>query len=141
MTTFKHQFFGWLDAEAKRWTNSDGSKGGIVALDATVDASIQVPSDAVVGPGASIGYGASIGAKDWFMTVGPVGSRAALALAVHSEEHGLRWWVGCQHGLTTEALLGRVAGTHGDNEHAVNYRAAIAFVEGHPALAARRATV
>ena len=24
-TTFKHMFFGWLEAEARRWTNPDGS--------------------------------------------------------------------------------------------------------------------
>ena len=30
--TFTHNFFGWLEAEARRWINPDGSEGGIVAL-------------------------------------------------------------------------------------------------------------
>ena len=32
-TTFKFKFFGWLEAEARRWLNPDGTEGGIVALD------------------------------------------------------------------------------------------------------------
>ena len=58
-----------------------------------------------------------------------------MALAVYSQAHGLRWWVGCQHGITTEQLRARVRNTHGDNEHAQDYLAAIAYVESCPGLA------
>lgn len=126
--TFKYKFFGWLEAEARRWLNLDGSEGGIVATDATIDVNIRLSMDVVVGPRASIGDG------DWHITVGPIGSRNAMTTAVHSKEHGLRWWVGCQHGIATDTLRERVKKEHGDNNHAQDYMAAIAYVEAHPGL-------
>ena len=75
------------------------------------------------------------------MTIGPIGSRSAMSLAVHNKENGLRWWVGCQHGITSDALRARVKDTHGDNAHAINYMLAIEFVESHPALAAHIKTL
>ena len=127
--TFTHKFFGGLEAEARRWINPDGSEGGIVALDATIDAKISMSMDVVIGDGASIGDG------DWYMTVGPIGSRNAMTTAVYSKEQGLRWWVGCQNGISTDALLERVKREHGDSRHADDYRAAIAYVQSHPGLA------
>ena len=133
--TFTYRFFGWLDALAQRWVNPDGSEGGIVAVDATIDAKITLSVDVVVGPRASIGYGASIGEGDWHMTVGPIGSRNAMSTAVYSKEHGLRWWVGCQRGISTDVLLARVQTEHGDSAHGDDYHAAIKYVTGHPGLA------
>ena len=174
--TFNYRFFGWLDAVARRWVNPDGSEGGIVAVDATIDAKITLSVDVVVGPrasigdgasiggGASIGYGASIGDGasigprasigygasigprasigdgasigygDWYTTIGPIGSRNAMSTAAYSKQHGLRWWVGCQHGISTDQLLGRVETEHGDSPHGDDYRAAIAYVTTHPGL-------
>lgn len=140
MNAFKHKFFGWLEADARRWVNPDGSEGGIVACDASVPADCNVLSDAVIGPRESIGGGASIGprasieAGDWFQTVGPIGSGNAMALAVYNKQHGLRWWSGCQHGIRTDTLRERIRETHGDNEHAKDYLAVIAYVESHPGL-------
>ena len=65
--TFMRKFGGWLNAEARRWRNPDGSEGGIVAVGATVDptaivsAGCEVFPRANIGDGASIGYGASVG--------------------------------------------------------------------------------
>ena len=84
---------------------------------------------ASIGPRASIGYG------DWHMTVGPIGSRNAMTTAVYNKERGLRWWVGCQHGISTEALLERIKSEHGGNKHGDDYRAAISYVQSHPGLA------
>ncbi len=137
--TFRYKFFGWMEAEARRWLNLDGSEGGIVALDSTIDVNIRLSVDVVVGPRASIGYGASIGDGDWHITVGPIGSRNAMTTAVYSKEHGLRWWVGCQYGISTDALRERVTEKHGDSEHGQDYKAAIAYVEGHPGLARSKA--
>ena len=127
--TFTHTFFGWLKAEARRWVNPDGSEGGIVAIDATVSTAIRLSVDVVVGPRASIGHG------DWHITVGPIGSRNAMTTAVYSKEHGLRWWVGCQHGISTDALLERIEQHHGDGDHGNDYQAAVAYVQSHPGLA------
>ena len=52
--------------------------------------------------------------------------------AVHNRDYGLRWWVGCQYGVSTDALLERVADAHGDNELAQAYRHAVLFVTTHP---------
>ena len=65
--TFTHKFGGWLNAEARRWRNPDGSAGGIVAVSAAVDPSVIIPTTcevwpcASIGPRANIGYGANIG--------------------------------------------------------------------------------
>jgi len=52
--TFKHLFGGWREAEARRWTNPDGSQGGIVAVSAKVDPAVTIPADVVVWPDATI---------------------------------------------------------------------------------------
>ena len=130
--TFTHKFCGWKSAEARRWTNPDGSVGGIVAVSAKIDESVYI---AGIGYSVSVGARASIGASDWFMAGGPCGSRNAMWTAVASKEHGLRWWVGCKHGITSEQLRALVKETHGTNEHAQDYLAAIKFVEKHPGYA------
>ena len=162
---FTHKFGGWREANARRWRNPDGSEGGIVAVSATVHESVTIQisaevwsgasigKDASIGDGASIGYhasigegasigdgasigeDASIGEGDWFFVIGPQGSRTASATAVWSPSHGLRWWVGCQHGLTTERLRERVECSHGASPYGDDYRHAITMVESHPGLA------
>jgi tetrahydrodipicolinate N-succinyltransferase len=94
---------------------------------------------ASIGDGASIGGGASIGEGDWWLSGGPCGSRKAFWTAVFSPEHGLRWWVGCKQGVTTDRLRKLVAETHGSGAYADDYAAAIAFVESHPGLLRARA--
>ena len=66
---------------------------------------------------------------------GPQGSRNAWATAIWSPEHGLRWWVGCQHGITTEALRERVTRDHRGTDHEADYLHLIELVERHPGLA------
>ena len=150
--TFVHKFGGWKEAEAKRWTNPNGSIGGIVAVTATIaddvfihescevwpHASIwygaRIGPHASIGDGASIGPRASIGDGDWFMSCGPCGSRNAMWTAVYSVEHGLRWWAGCKRAVTTEKLTELVEESHAGTIHYDDYMAAIAFVVGHPGL-------
>ena len=140
METFKHKFFGWLEADARKWVNADGSEGGIVAIDASVHVSVRVSLGAEIGPRASIGYGASIGDGasigygEWFFTAGPQGGRNALLTAVLKPE-GLRWWVGCRHNVTTEELLAAVEAFHGASAHGDDYRHIIKSIETHPGLA------
>ncbi len=159
--TFMHRFRPWLpEVECRRWINPDGSKGGIVAVSAriaagiTIKASVEVMDRASIGGGASIGDGAFIGGgasigdgasiekDDWLFVAGPQGSRNAWATAVHSAEHGLRWWIGCQHGITTERLRERIADDHADNpEHRDDYLHLIEMVERHPGLARHKAAI
>ena len=123
MKTFKHKFFGWLEADAYVYVNADGTDGGIVACDATIGASVKITATASIGDG------------DWFIAVGPQGSRNAMLTAVASAGHGLRWWVGCKQGISTDDLRELVKDTHSNNDHAADYIAVINFVESHPGLA------
>ena len=166
---FTHVFGGWKKAHARRWTNPDGSVGGIVAVDAVLPEDTYVPESSVVWPGASIGsrasigdgasignrasigdgasigYDASIGSRasigygDWHLSGSPCGSRSAMWTAAYSREYGLRWWVGCKCGITSNDLRKMVTDTHGNGPHADDYMAAISFVESHPGLARAKA--
>ena len=145
--TFIHRFFGWLEAEARYHINPDGSRGGIVAVTAKIGTEVKiaetasvgygasVDNRASVGDGASVGNRASVGYGDWWITVGPQGSRNTILTAVASKEHGMRWWVGCQLGISTDDFREQIKKTHGENDHAQDYLALIAFVESHPGLA------
>lgn len=119
--TFDHLFGGWKNAKARRWKNPDGSIGGVVAIDSRVDSTLVIPGDAVVWPGASIGdgasigYGASVGYGDWWISAGPFGKYKRIVTAVFSEKHGLRWWVGCQEGISTEIFKERLESSHSKN--------------------------
>ena len=98
----------------------------------SIGAFASVGDRAVIGAYARIGDRAVIEAADWHMAGGPCGSRDAMWTAVHSREHGLRWWVGCQRGISTEELLAAVQETHSNNEHAQAYRRAVRDVTTHP---------
>jgi len=82
--TFTHKFFGWLDAEARRHVNPDGSQGAIVALTAkvakglTLSASVEIGPRAIIGGGASIGDGASIGPRASIGYDASIGPRASI---------------------------------------------------------------
>lgn len=127
--TFIHNFFGRMKAEARYHINPDGSRGGIVAATAKIGAGVKIAET------AQVGYGASAGDDDRWITVGPQGSRNTILTAVCSKDHGLRWWVGCQRGITSKEFRNQIADTHGDNDHAQDYLALIVFVESHPGLA------
>lgn len=161
--TFTHKFLGWLEAEARRHINPDGSEGAIVAVTAriaeglTLSASIEIGpgadigpdakigSRAEIGPDAKIGYGANIGdgAKiekgDWFMSIGPLGSEGRYTTIVHKSGVGLCFWTGCFRDKTAAEFRAAIAETHGDNEHANAYLWMLEAVERHPDVLAREA--
>jgi len=87
-----------------------------------------------IGIGVYIGDGVRINTDDWFFVAGPQGSHNALATAVYSGNRGLRWWVGCQRGITTRMLRNRVERYHGDTPMGDDYRYLIDMVERHPGL-------
>ena len=166
---FTHKFFGWLEAEARRHVNPDGSEGAIVAVTAriaeglTLSASIEIGPDAYIGPGAKIGSAAYIGSDanigrrayigpgayigdgakiekgDWFMSIGPIGSEGRHTTIVHKCGVGLRFWTGCFQDKTVAEFRAAIAETHGDNEHAAAYLWMLDAVERHPDVLAREA--
>ena len=125
---------------ARQHKNPDGSMGGWVDETATVGTDVYIGFRSSIGSGSSIGARCSIGdgsqinKDDWWITIGPQGSRNSFLTAVWSREYGLCWWVGCQYGLSTKALKAAVKETHGATDYADDYLAVIAFVENHPGM-------
>ena len=64
------------------------------------------------------------------LQVGPVGSRCAYFVAYITDK-GLRFDAGCQRQITREVFEGRLTELHGENEHAKEYRAALALIDAH----------
>ena len=62
--------------------------------------------------------------------VGPIGSRCAYFVAYVTDK-GLRFDAGCQHQITREVFEDRLAELHGENDHAKEYRAALALIDAH----------
>lgn len=62
--------------------------------------------------------------------VGPIGSRCAFFTAYITSD-GLRFDAGCQRQITREKFEERLIENHGDNEHAKEYRAALALIDIH----------
>ena len=65
--------------------------------------------------------------------VGPIGSRADWLVAYMTAD-GLRLDAGCQRQITRETFAQRLADQHGDNQHAQEYRAALAYIDAHAAI-------
>jgi carbonic anhydrase/acetyltransferase-like protein (isoleucine patch superfamily) len=139
----------WPEAKIAEGVRSIGGRASI-GYGASIGGRASIGYGASIGGRASIGYGASIGGRasigygasigdgsvyedgDWLFVAGPQGSRNAYVTAVDSPKHGLRWWVGCQEGITTERLRERVEREHGMSEFGDDYRSLIDFVERHP---------
>ena len=128
---------------------ADGARigdGARIDTGVNIDWNAHIGSGAHIGSYAQIGDGVIIGCDvsissgvlyehgDWLYVAGPQGSRNAYATAVWSPQHGLRWWVGCQRGISTEELLARIQQDHGDNSHGDDYRYLIQMVTNHPDL-------
>ena len=64
-----------------------------------------------------------------YFAVGPIGSRQDV-LAAFLTENGIFLRAGCFFG-TVEAFRDKLQGEHGDNVHAIEYRAALVLVEAH----------
>ena len=73
-----------------------------------------------------------IGARP-VVQVGPIGSRSDWLIA-YLTDGGIRIDAGCQRQITREAFEARVSDTHGDNQHAREYRAALAYIDAHAAI-------
>lgn len=70
-----------------------------------------------------------VGARPIFQ-IGPIGSRCAYFTAYITDK-GLRFDAGCQRQITREVFEQRLGDEHGDNEHAKEYRAALALIDAH----------
>ena len=73
-----------------------------------------------------------IGARP-VVQVGPIGSRSDWLVA-YLTDGGIRIDAGCQRQITRAEFETRLANTHGDNQHAREYRAALAYIDAHAAI-------
>lgn len=78
--------------------------------------------------GANIG-GANIGGAkiSRILQIGPIGLRNACLVVWCMADGSRRYSTGCQVQISEEAFLARVSESHGENEHAHAYRAAVEF--------------
>ena len=82
-------------------------------------------------------YGADLRGKKLagarpFIQIGPIGSRSDY-LQAFVTDRGLMIRAGCFFGTRDQFEL-RIVETHGDNEHAQEYRAALALIDAHAKL-------
>ena len=64
------------------------------------------------------------------LQIGPIGSRCDYFVAYITDK-GLRFDAGCQRQITREVFEARLAERHGENDHAAEYRAALALIDAH----------
>ena len=83
--------------------------------------------DAVLRDGARL-----IGARP-VVQVGPIGSRSDWLVA-YLTDGSIRIDAGCQRQITRAEFETRLANTHGDDQHAREYRAALAYIDAHAAI-------
>ena len=62
--------------------------------------------------------------------IGPIGSRCAYFVAYVTDK-GLRFDAGRQRQINREVFEDRLAELHGENDHAKEYRAALALIDAH----------
>ena len=64
------------------------------------------------------------------LQIGPIGSRCDYFVAYITDK-GLRFDAGCQCQITREVFESLLTELHGENEHAKEYRAALALIDAH----------
>ena len=124
MSTFD---FGFGPVPAHQHTNG----GGWVADTARVDDSAYVGPDARVSGNAQVSGNAKIAKPSDYLLIGPIGSRADFLTWTRSDNCIA---TGCFRG-TVKEFLAAVRETHGDNEYAKAYRAAVKFIRAMEKLA------
>ena len=135
MTTFD---FGFGPVPAHQHPNGRGwvadtahvDDSAYIGPDAQVSGGAQVSGDAQVSGGARVSGdarvygGAKLAKSSDYLLIGPIGSRAAFMTWTRSDNCIA---TGCFRG-TIKEFLAAVRETHGDNEHAQAYRAAVEFI-------------
>ena len=98
--------------------------GAWVSGNAQVYGGAQVSGDAWVFGNAQVSGGAKLAKSSDYLLIGPIGSREAFMTWTRSDDCIA---TGCFRG-TVKEFLAAVRETHGDNEHAQAYRAAVKFI-------------
>ena len=104
------------------WVESEGclAQSG----DAWVSGDARVSGDAWVSGDARVSGNARVSKPNHLLTVGPIGSRAAM-LTIHTDSKiGVRYSTGCFTG-SREQFAAAVESSHGDNNHGRAYEAAM----------------
>ena len=129
MTTFD---FGFGPVPAHQHPNGRGwvadtahvDDSAYIGPDARVFGDARVYGGAWVYGNAQVSGGAKLAKSSDYLLIGPIGSRAAFMTWTRSDNCIA---TGCFRG-TIKEFLAAVRETHGDNEHAQAYRAAVEFI-------------
>ena len=129
MTTFD---FGFGPVPAHQHPNGRGwvadtahvDDSAYIGPDARVFGDARVYGGAWVFGNAQVSGGAKLAKSSDYLLIGPIGSRAAFMTWTRSDNCIA---TGCFRG-TIKEFLAAVRETHGDNEHAQAYRAAVEFI-------------
>ena len=95
--------------------------------DAWVYDDVRVYGNARVYGDAQVYGDAWVSGDAHWLLIGPIGSRMSMMTVTADARIGLRVTTGCFSGSLAE-FEAAIAATHGDNEHAIHYRAAIALI-------------
>ena len=119
-TVVQGEIGGWIEAEA----NLQVSGNAWVYGNAWVSDNARVSGNARVYDNARVSGDAQVYGDADFLLIGPLGSRGD-PLCIHADlKLGVRFTTGCFSGTELQ-LKEAISKTHGDNEYAKQYRAAI----------------
>ena len=123
----------WVYGNARVYGDAQVYGNARVYGDARVHGNARVYGDAHVHGNARV-YGnawvygdAQVSGDAHWLLIGPIGSRMSMMTVTADARIGLRVTTGCFSGSLAE-FEAAIAATHGDNEHAIHYRAAIALI-------------
>ena len=122
---------GWVADTARVEDSAYIGPSAQVTGNAWVYGNAQVTGDARVYGRAQVTGNAKLAKSSDYLLIGPIGSRAAFMTWTRSDNCIA---TGCFRG-TIKEFLAAVRETHGDNEHAQAYRAAVEFIRAMEKLA------
>ena len=109
------------------------SGGRLAAQADALESAIRELRDALSGAnlsGASLNNKEKLVGERQILQIGPIGSRHEYFVAYITDQ-GLRFDAGCQRQITRKVFEARLAERHGKNNHAKEYRAALALIDTH----------
>ena len=117
----------WVSGDARVYGDARVHGNAQVYGNARVYGDAQVHGNARVHGDAQVHGDAWVHGDAHWLLIGPIGSRMSMMTVTADARIGLRVTTGCFSGSLAE-FEAAIAATHGDNEHAIHYRAAIALI-------------
>ena len=116
--------FGEAQVFGEAWVSGEARVFG----DARVSGEAQVSGDARVSGEAQVSGEARVASTEFYLTVGPIGSRNGTLTATINKDNGIDILAGCWFGSLKD-FTARVKEVHGKNKHGKSYMAAIELIK------------